>query len=177
MKSQNLGARFPQFFSETAWSPGELMLLSTSFQGGCPLGRCCSDKESQSLGICSHKWKPGTGHCSDGWEKFHRNGTFSDGVFDVFSSPHALQSQLQETWPLCTCSKRPPETGVGREEVRWWFQNKESQFPFPSQPPYLFFNKLGGTPGGCLKQRKQEVLLFPLRRVVFILLIFFRSFS
>lgn len=93
-------------FTEMAWSPGEVTVLSTSFQGGCPLGHCCSDKESQTLGICSHKRKPRTGHCSDGWESFTGNGTFSDSVFDAFFFPHALQSWLQGTQSLCRCSDR-----------------------------------------------------------------------
>lgn len=63
------------------------MLFTTSFQGDCPSGCGHSDSESQIPGNTQSLVEAIA--MTDG-ERFTGNGTFSDGVFDIFSFPHVL---------------------------------------------------------------------------------------
>lgn len=90
----------------------------------------------------------------------------------TFFDPNAQRDVASEQLWWCGCLKQEQE----REEMCLWFQNKETWFPFPSQLPHLYFNKLGGVTW-ISKENCYLLLLFPLLRLPFISLLFFYSFN
>lgn len=167
-------------FSEMAWSPGELMLLSTSFQGGCPPGCCCCDKEALSLQSRAK---------ASNWPSQWWTVKVSQEILPLVtgssmsSLSHTLFNPNSKRSGLCAgVMIRPPETGTGREEGCWWFQNKEPQFPSVSLSIPATISPLQETWRYTVrmsKTTKTGILSYFVSspESPIILLIFFRSFS
>ena len=164
-------------FPETAGNPGELTLLTTSLQRDYPSGCCCSDRVSDpweyAVTVKVSNW-PLQWWMVKGSQKMVPllMVSWMLSLSRTFFDPNAQRDVASEQLWWCGCLKQEQE----REEMCLWFQNKETWFPFPSQLPHLYFNKLGGVTW-ISKENCYLLLLFPLLRLPFISLLFFYSFN